>query len=1054
MNNPKHAPHSFPGVTVSSTFSDLKEHRDALIHLIDSQKLKAIAMENDGAKLMDVIDSSLEMVRQGAAYIGVISHKYGQVPECPKRNPDNLSITELEFNEALRLKRPILLFVIGEGHPVLVKDVEIDPEKRKKLEAFRERAKGMNEDSPVHRVYATFNSLDHFKEQIGKSILEISDHLKAHSPVINTPLAEPVTIINAIPLPPALYAEPPYLGSHRFVGRKAQLDVLDDWAQPADPHTILLFEAIGGNGKSMLTWEWTTKHATKARGDWAGIFWYSFYEKGAIMADFCCRALCYMTGRPLEEFSKKKVPELKELLLPLLQEKPWLFILDGLERVLVAYHRIDAASIRDEELDNPEDKIVNRDPCFCINEEDDELLRALSAVAPSKLLVSSRLVPKALLNAANQPIPGVFRVPLAGLRPGDAEALFRSCRISGNAEAIQNYLVANCDCHPLTIGVLAGLVNDYLPDKGNFDAWLADPAGGGQLNLAELNLVQKRNHILKAALYALPEKSLELLSTMALLSEAVDYRVLLALNPHLPPEPVAIPEPVKPKEVPWISEEQKVVRRKLYEQQIHAWEEYQKELQDWRQSEEYKQAPRKLEQTIHDLEERGLLQYDRNTRRYDLHPVTRGIAAGGLQMVEKERYGQIVVDFFSAQAQNPYEQAESQMDIQAGINIVQVLLKMEHYQEAIDAYRGELSNALFFNLEAYSEVLALIKPFFPNGWNTSPVFIQSQDIPYLTNDAALALSNIGETEEALLIYEQCVALNIENVSLADLRNTLRSICVCLDKQNELVASQRVLELSLLIGSFSDDIGELFADRFFMFTTYVDIGLWEEAGNMWSLLDSMGRDWSRASYRPGDAEFNYVRFQFMKGELNEEHLAVAERLAIEGKNRSVIRDLYWQRGMWLFEQGEWNLAMSCFNRAVNMARAIGHPDTNAETNLALVKFKLNQLVSPSDEAERLARFKKPDHRVLSELWFAIGNMEEAQKHALQAYKKAWADGEPYVHRYELNKANELLERLGVERPDLPPYDPTKEEKFPWEDRVIAFVEKLKAEKERKETEEEE
>src|ERR1019366_4994180 len=105
-------------------------------------------------------------------------------------------------------------------------------------------------------------------------------------------------------------------------------------------------------------------------------------------------------------------------------------------------------------------------------------------------------------------------------------------RSSAPAVSPQNYLKSNCDCHPLVTGVLAGLINDYLPDKGNFDAWAADPGGGGsQLNLADLGLVQRRNHILKAALEALPEKSHQLLSTLALVSEAVDYQTLSALNP-------------------------------------------------------------------------------------------------------------------------------------------------------------------------------------------------------------------------------------------------------------------------------------------------------------------------------------------------------------------------------------------------------------------------------------------------------------------------------------------------------------------------------------------
>ena len=71
----------------------------------------------------------------------------------------------------------------------------------------------------------------------------------------------------------------------------------------------------------------------------------------------------------------------------------------------------------------------------------------------------------------------------------------------------------------------------------------------------------------------------------------------------------------------------------------------------------------------------------------------------------------------------------------------------------------------------------------------------------------------------------------------------------------------------------------------------------------------------------------------------------------------------------------------------------------------------------------------------------------------AYRWAWADGEPYVNRYELTKTTELLEQMNVPIPDLPPYDPAKDEPFPWEADVRAAIEKLRAEKEAKEKGEE-
>ena len=74
------------------------------------------------------------------------------------------------------------------------------------------------------------------------------------------------------------------------------------------------------------------------------------------------------------------------------------------------------------------------------------------------------------------------------------------------------------------------------------------------------------------------------------------------------------------------------------------------------------------------------------------------------------------------------------------------------------------------------------------------------------------------------------------------------------------------------------------------------------------------------------------------------------------------------------------------------------------------------------------------------------LEQAKHHALAAYKRAWAEGEPYVHRYDLTQTTELLQQMNVPIPNLPPYDPAKDEKLPWEDEVRTAIEKLRAKKE--------
>jgi hypothetical protein len=247
---------------------------------------------------------------------------------------------------------------------------------------------------------------------------------------------------------------------------------------------------------------------------------------------------------------------------------------------------------------------------------------------------------------------------------------------------------------------------------------------------------------------------------------------------------------------------------------------------------------------------------------------------------------------------------------------------------------------------------------------------------------------------------------------------------------------------------SADKEAIFSARLIRFNQLADIGKWAEAQAVWDLINPVGRDWSRSSYRSGTAELYYVRFRFWQGDLSEEQLARAEQLANAAKNRTIIRNLHGLRGQWRLEQGEWALAAESLREAVSMARAVAQIDVTSETELALAQFHLGQLADPRREAEQLASANWVSNRALADLWLAIGDREQAKKQALEAYRWVWADGEPYVWRYELDKARVLLETLGEPIPNLPPYDPGKDGKFPYEDEVAAAIEKLRAEKEAK------
>ena len=720
--------------------------------------------------------------------------------------------------------------------------------------------------------------------------------------------------------------------------------------------------------------------------------------------------------------------------------------------MLVAYHRIDAAEVPDEEVNKPTDQIAHRDPCAAIRPEDDDLLRGLAAAAPSKLLITSRLIPRVLLNPASQPIPGVLRVSLPGLRPADAETLLRSCGITGdlagNPELPQEPLRLPPACHRRP----RRSHQRYLPDRGNFDAWVADPAGGGQLNLANLDLVQKRNHILKAALDALPEESRQLLSTLALLSEAVDYPTLSAFNPHLPPEPEEVEEPEDPEKLGRGGNECPTPTRSRRSRSIKPPSSAERNTnKPSRPGANHRNSsrPRRSWQTPSVIWSAGACCNTIITPNATTSiPLSAGSPPGDYDRRRETATASAWWITSLSAPTVPTSEAETLEDLRDGLHVVRTLLKMGRYQQALSAYTDDLAHALLFNLEARAEVLSLLRPFFPQGWAILPDAVDDRSRAFLANEATFALLKTGESKEGLASSGAALLICLANTDWKSMRTTLGNISGALADQNRLAKEERCLLLALDLAALTDDKNDVFVARLLRLNQLVVVGQWAEAEAMWQLLDPMGRHWSRATYRPGDAEFVYARFEFRKGDLREEHLARAEQLAKAGKSRGAFRSLHHLRGRWRLEQGQWALAAHSLHEAVSMARAAGISDAEAETSLAIARFHLRQLADPRREAEQLANATQPAYLALADLWLAIGDHGQAKKHALAAHKWAWADGEPYVRRYELNKARALLETLGADIPKLPDYDPVKDEKLPWEDEVAAAIEKLRAEKEAK------
>src|SRR5262245_45488377 len=155
------------GVMLSSSFKELVEHREAVRRAVLGQRLMPIAMEDDAALPdKDLISASLSKVDESDAYVGLISYRYGQTPDDPERNPQGLSLTELEFRRAVDRKIPICMFIMHDDHPVPRSAVGSERGAEDKYQSFVALAK-------KDRIYAEFKSVDDLKAKCVQSLVEL-----------------------------------------------------------------------------------------------------------------------------------------------------------------------------------------------------------------------------------------------------------------------------------------------------------------------------------------------------------------------------------------------------------------------------------------------------------------------------------------------------------------------------------------------------------------------------------------------------------------------------------------------------------------------------------------------------------------------------------------------------------------------------------------------------------------------------------------------------------------------------------------------------------------
>jgi O-acetyl-ADP-ribose deacetylase (regulator of RNase III) len=121
-------------VFVSSTSEDLGSYRLAVRGVINKLCLTFIGMEEFDPTVRAPVDLIRQKVNEAEVYLGILGMRYGYVDPGT-----GLSMTELEYRQAIASGKDIFMFVMDKNAPILASMVENDPSRYAKLVDFRTR---------------------------------------------------------------------------------------------------------------------------------------------------------------------------------------------------------------------------------------------------------------------------------------------------------------------------------------------------------------------------------------------------------------------------------------------------------------------------------------------------------------------------------------------------------------------------------------------------------------------------------------------------------------------------------------------------------------------------------------------------------------------------------------------------------------------------------------------------------------------------------------------------------------------------------------------------
>jgi tetratricopeptide (TPR) repeat protein len=160
---------------------------------------------------------------------------------------------------------------------------------------------------------------------------------------------------------------------------------------------------------------------------------------------------------------------------------------------------------------------------------------------------------------------------------------------------------------------------------------------------------------------------------------------------------------------------------------------------------------KQLDAALQELIDRGLVFFDRERERYDLHPVVRRYAYD--RLADKEGVHGRLRDYFAAVPAPEEDKVQSVDDLAPVIELYHHTVRAGRYDEACDLLYERLRDPLFFCFGAYQTYIELLRALFPDGEGCPPRLQNVSAQGWTLNALAGSYALSGQPRNAVRILQ-------------------------------------------------------------------------------------------------------------------------------------------------------------------------------------------------------------------------------------------------------------------------------------------------------------